>query len=128
MSLTAKILAFYFLLGSLFPKTDFGQLAHISQMINHYEQHRISAQQAGTSFSLLLFLQQHFLDPSSHEHGDDTHNQLPLKHFHGLINYFLESAEPALPFSPQYASNTLFAQKEAILSGFLTHLFRPPLG
>ncbi|HMQ48552.1 MAG TPA: hypothetical protein PKA00_17610 [Saprospiraceae bacterium] len=128
MSLIAKILAFYFLLGSLFPKTDFGQLAHVPQMLQHYQEHRMFALQTGTSCSLLQFLQQHFMDPASHEHSSDAHNQLPFKHFHGSINYVIASALIIPPPSLGQLSCDLPIAKEAILTGFIDNLFRPPLG
>jgi hypothetical protein len=87
VQLIAKILAFYFLLGSFFPKTDFGQLITLPDLYQHFQEHRQEAFSSGQDFSVWDFLQNHFLDTNSHE--DNRHNDLPLKSIQSVMTFYL---------------------------------------
>lgn len=49
----AYILAFYFLVGSLFPQTDFSQLVRLADTYAHFEEHRAEA--AATDLALSVW-------------------------------------------------------------------------
>ncbi|TXB61307.1 hypothetical protein [Phaeodactylibacter luteus] len=94
MKATAQILALYFLLGSILPGADFGQLSKVPQAIEHYQLHQQLASEAGEDISLGCFIVEHFWSPVNHDHGDGgrSHQDLPLKHIHSFdhiaIQYF----------------------------------------
>lgn len=69
-------MAVYFTLGSLFPATDFAQLAKVPNMWNHYTKHREMALQIGEEVGFVDFLRFHFYTPSEHQ-GEHDHDDLP---------------------------------------------------
>jgi hypothetical protein len=70
------IMAIYFALGSLFPVTDFAQLAKVPNMWEHYTQHRDMAVLEGKEAGFVDFLRLHFYSPSEHQ-GEHEHDDLP---------------------------------------------------
>ena len=118
----------YFVLGSLSPGTDFEQLWHVAGAVEHYKMHMEEAKERGEKFTFSKFIYEHYVDPDSHTHSDDTaHDDLPIQHFHAPINFaiqgkpFLESnaliltMEQPIEFVPTYYS-FLFGEG----------LYRPP--
>ena len=80
LKLTANILAFYLLLGSFIPRTDFSQLLKLKDLQEHYQLHQLEAKLAGIEFTLQEFLYDHFIQPDGHEHeGEEDHESLPMK-------------------------------------------------
>ena len=79
MKLTANILAFYLLLGSFLPRTDFSQLLKLKDLQEHYQLHQLEAKLAGVAFTLQEFLYDHFIQPDGHDHeGENDHEGLPM--------------------------------------------------
>ncbi|MDH3652335.1 MAG: hypothetical protein OEQ53_21780, partial [Saprospiraceae bacterium] len=55
-----RLLALYFLLGSLFPQTDFAQLLHLPEALHHFQQHLNEARSTETPFSIWTFIRDHY--------------------------------------------------------------------
>lgn len=129
MKAAAQILAFYFLLGSLFPGTDFSQLSKLCKLLEHFELHQQTAAQQGQALSFASFLLDHFSGEASHEHDDagQSHQELPLQ----SIQYFpmvLPKHSSLLALLPHKPATTLFiAEEDAMPSGFCSTIFRPPV-
>lgn len=129
MKAAAQILAFYFLLGSLFPGTDFSQLSKLCKLLEHFELHLQTATQQGQALRFSAFLLDHFSGEASHEHGDagQSHQELPLQ----SIQYFpmvLPEHSLLLALSPYKPTTALYVSEEdAMPSGFRGSIFRPPV-
>ncbi len=77
----AIILAFWLLLGSLFPKTDMEELCKVPILIKHY-----ISEHANLSF--LTYLQLHYNDSKTHTDDNKEHEQLPLQtHSNLCVNF-----------------------------------------
>lgn len=83
---------FYFFLGSLFPRTDFAQFWHTASAVEHFKLHQAEAIDRGDRFTLAMFIYEHYVDPDSHTHSDDSaHEDLPNQHFHAPLNFAIQS-------------------------------------
>jgi hypothetical protein len=127
MKAISKILAFYFLLGSLFPGTDFSQWSKLYVLLEHFEEHGAEAAAQGEALSFPVFLLDHFLAADRHDHPDGSHQDLPLQ----SIQYFplvLSESEPLLTALPVLPHAALFVAEECSLhSGYFGAVFRPPI-
>jgi hypothetical protein len=129
MKAAAQILAFYFLLGSLFPGTDFSQLSKLCKLLEHFELHQQAAAQQRQTLTFTTFLLDHFNGDASHEHGDagQSHQELPLQ----SLQYFpmvLPEHSSMLALTPHKPTTSLFiAEEDAMPSGFRGSIFRPPV-
>lgn len=130
MKLATQILAFYFLLGSLLPGTDFSQLKKAPAIWKHYQLHRQLAAEAGHEASFSGFLSSHFLTPGSHQHNDggQSHEDLPLKSVH-VLSPVLPSGSIPFPLRPLPVFYNPAAAHGGPFSGALyAHaVFRPPI-
>ena len=79
------IFAGYFLFGSLFPYNKVGELAKLSSLLDHYQQHKTN-DEAGTNF--LKFLWMHYTMGSQHDSAGN-HTNLPFHHFSADFAFFL---------------------------------------
>lgn len=129
MKTIAKILALYFLLGSLLPGSDFSQLKAAAAIWEHFQLHQEIAARSGQKASLASFLAAHFWDINSHTHNDggQSHQDLPLKSIHLFsqaptsgISLHLDS--PAAALSRVIAHYCFFAGAAHAVA-----IFRPPI-
>jgi len=89
MKLLTYILLLHFIIGACIPKSDFSQLAKISNLLEHYEIHQKEALRMNVSISFMGFMYVHFFSDQEHEHSDKSaHNKLPLKSFNSLLILF----------------------------------------
>ena len=127
MKAAAQILAFYFLLGSLFPGTDFSQLSKLGKLLEHFELHQQEAAATSETLAFSTFLLDHFWGQHRHDHHDDSHQELPLQ----SIQHFplvLPAHHPVLASGPeQPVAALVIAIKEVRPSGFCGAVFRPPV-
>lgn len=129
MKLTALMLAFYMLVGGLLPRSDFSQLLHAQDLLNHYDLHVIEAVQEGKTFTVQDFLWVHFIQPDGHEHSSDhdAHHNLPG--YSCNTSFLMLALE--LPIIQDYfkikiADLPNFFHNSLFLKGFLSTLFHPP--
>lgn len=104
MKIITFILAIYMLIGSLIPKTDFSQLLHLKDMMEHYTLHQEEATVAGNAFGLIDFIYIHFINPDAHELDDHEKNhdeQLPFQIFNTLFDFFYFSNSQILLLGSQ---------------------------
>ena len=128
MKITALFLAFYIFLSGLIPRSDLSQLAHIPDLISHYQLHQKEASELGNVFSFWDFLVIHFINPDDHlEDGKEEHHNLPFQSFHHLV-IFIFSTFDQLHFNSKVpvANDEKDFQNVFYLSGFLTAVFHPP--
>ena len=79
MKTIALLLAWYFLMGSLLPRTDFSQLWRLDDLRSHYHEHVAAAEAIGETVSFTRFFYEHFINPDEHEQDHHTdHAGLPL--------------------------------------------------
>ncbi len=128
MQLLAKILAFYFLIGSAFPQTDFGQLSKMANLWEHYQVHLAEAEETGEQLSIKDFLALHFFDSDDHSHPlENDHQELPFQSISLFVSFIFEGISlpemsPIVSFSP-----ALPMPQDLFSSGFLKRIFQPPI-
>lgn len=128
MKITPLILAAYLLLGSLFPRTDFSQLARLASMGQHYRLHLEEARQGGSEMSFGDFWIMHYFEPALHqgEHEQDHHN-LPLQSiFSFVIHNFCQAIQRPVVRSQPFVYNRPAFENRLHLTGFPTPVFIPP--
>lgn len=112
----------------MMPRSDFNQLFHLSELLEHYSLHKEIAEAEQSQMSVISFLYIHFVVGDDHTHDDHQgHNNLPFQSFSAAINYFLQ------PASIAYVSNdSVFVQQSFLkIYGFYKRdmfcdIFRPP--
>lgn len=119
----ALFMAFYFMFGSLLPRTDFSQLWQLDELVEHYQMHKAEARP-------LMFLWAHLTNPDGHEHPghSDEHQQLPLQSvgdgFSGLIDVVcIES--PIFP--PSWRSALALNPQVLVSADYFPRIFQPPV-
>ena len=128
MKLTAQILAIYMFFGSLIPNSDFSQLAHIPDLIDHYELHLEETASLNIDFSFFEFLKIHFISPNDHQHeGTDGHKNCPFQSFCSSLTFvFSISSINFSEVTPPFTSRKLFYENAFYLNGFVTTEIPPP--
>lgn len=118
------------LLGSFIPRTDFSQLLHLADMVEHYKLHQEEAQLAGLDFGIVDFMYIHFINPDEHhDEAHDHHEQLPFYTFSSIdLDYFRQIN---FLIQPQQIPTTLISKHSfyyhcLYTEGFLQLLMRPP--
>ena len=115
-------------LGSLIPNSDFSQLKHIPDMIEHYELHIQETTQLNIDFSFWTFLKIHFVNPNGHVHeGNDSHKNCPFQSFCSPLTFVftasnLFSSEGIAPVSLEILSY----ENAFYLNGFVSTEIQPP--
>lgn len=128
MKIIPLILAFYMLLGSLIPKTDFSQLLHVSDLMEHYQLHKKRAVSQGQEFCVVEFVKAHVLSSENHEHGEsEDHENLPCQSPHVSVLLFsidvkFDNSDISFPT----VINELSFQNNFYLTGFIKSLIHPP--
>ncbi|MCB0619502.1 MAG: hypothetical protein KDC43_27895 [Saprospiraceae bacterium] len=129
MKSLAVFLALLFLVGSLFPRTDFSQLARIPVFLQHFSNHQQLARVEGTSESIVSFVVEHYVRGASHEHpgSGNPHQGLPLT----TISYGLTVILPGFSLQlrpPQHSPGLVFPSAQTLKSSDeLRSVFRPPV-
>ncbi len=123
MRLLPLFLATYFLLGSLLPRTDFSQLTKVADLLGHYQEHQLEAEEA---LSFLDFLCMHFIHPDHHEETGHDHQNLPLKSIPAAIDLMINNL-----FLPHFSNtppkfNRITFLEHIFLSEFIFTIFIPP--
>ena len=129
MKLTALLLSFYMLIGSLIPRTDFSQLIHLGDLRAHYLEHQAEAASKNKSISFLDFCYIHFIDSSEHteDNHEEEHQQLPFQSLNSIVA--LKSHEGII--LPKTENEFSFPAISSYISpfylkGFLTTICQPP--
>lgn len=128
MKSIALFLAFYMLLGSFFPQSDFGQLAKVSNILEHYRQHKNEAQLNSEQLSFTSFLKVHFITPDEHHQiPGHEHEGLPL---HTVSHSSTFTLYPPALFSlaplPSAVTDHQFFYLHSVLGNFSATIFHPP--
>ena len=129
MKITALLLAFYMLLGSFIPRSDFSQLAHIGDLRAHYLQHQAEANLQNQSITFLEFLYIHFIDLTQHAEGDheEHHEELPFQSINLGISFLLTNMVlPVLVEIEPTLSPSILYQSPFYLVGFYPSTLQPP--
>ena len=129
MKITALLLAFYMLIGSFIPRTDFSQLVYLGDLKEHYLEHKAEAAEQNLSITLFEFLYQHFIDSNEHSDVDheEDHHQLPLQTMNSFINLMITSSFFLdFKWSTTTFLLTITYQSPFYLSGFLSNMVHPP--
>ena len=93
-------------MGSMMPGTDFGQLANVLFMVDHYKVHKAEANQLNQEFGITDFIYLHYISPDEHTHDFPVdHNNLPLKSVSSIVSMLGPSTgnvdvEPAYDIIP----------------------------
>ena len=78
------------LLGSLIPRMSLKQVAHLPELLTHYEQHQ---REEGCDLSFWAFLLEHYvLDSDHHKTPTHSHNRLPV----------FDGGSPTYDFTPTF--------------------------
>ncbi|MEZ5040470.1 MAG: hypothetical protein R2828_11270 [Saprospiraceae bacterium] len=128
MKITAKFLAIYIFIGSLLPGSDYGQLLHVKDLLQHVQVHKLEGTQLGQAFSWNHFIYDHFINPDHHQHSKETdHSEMPFHTIHDTIVVWVsslsqpeETSSAVIIFQPQYFHNPFH------LTGFHRTLIEPP--
>ncbi len=124
----ARILAVYFIVGSLFPHTDFAQLQHIPIVGDHFRLHINDAILSGEDYNLLEFLWAHFIEADDHEHSDGTnHSDLPVRHFHQVIQLAFQPSSVVCNYLEDDKSQRIDFFTSKYTFQYLSILDRPPV-
>lgn len=129
MQLTSLFLAFYLLLGSCIPNSDYSQLGHLADLRAHYLEHQAEAAEQGDQLTFLEFLYLHFIDATHHADADheEDHQQLPLQSLNGAVSFVVSSfAFPTFEVKSSLFSTTTVYQNLFYLQGFQFSELRPP--
>lgn len=128
LKITSLVLAFYMLIGSFIPKTDFSQLLHLSDMVEHYQLHKKNAVAQGLNFCLVDFVKVHVLSSEQHEHDNtDDHKKLPCQSPHvSVLLFSIVVKFDILDVSFPTVLNELSFQNNFHLTGFIKSLIHPP--
>lgn len=83
----AKFFSIYFFLGSLIPGTNFSDLTHLPDLIDHFQLHVTEAAAVGETYSFVRFLDDHFINPDHHARDGHSreHQDLPLHSFSSAL-------------------------------------------
>ncbi|MFK7982988.1 MAG: hypothetical protein AB8G86_23615 [Saprospiraceae bacterium] len=129
MKIAALLLAFYMLIGSFIPRTDFSQLVYLGELKEHYQEHKAEAELQNLSITLFEFLYQHFIDSNQHadvDHEED-HHQLPLQTMNGFVDLMIPTSFLLdFEWSTTIFLPTISYQSPFYLSGFLSNMVHPP--
>ena len=115
----------YFLLGSIFPNTDFSQVGSIVDLFKHYQEHKLELQDPSLSF--FTFFKMHFIQPESHDHPDqDHHEDLPFHQISTSIDLISISTMLAVVDPDSKIQSDNFIVKSLSSFDFLEQVYRPP--
>ena len=118
----AWFFAVYFLVGGLFPNTDFAQLWHTASAFQHYKFHKSEAEASEIKCTVWTFLKDHYINPDSHIHRDlGDHEQLPAKHLHHALDLIIQS----LKIDPVNVAVSKFRIHIGFLDNSYSCLFNP---
>jgi hypothetical protein len=124
----ANFFSIYFLLGSLIPGTNFSDLIHIPDMVDHYVLHVEEAALLDEDYSLLKFINDHFINPDEHKQSghEHEHQNLPLHHVSSTLLITGEYAIVEFPFSLAEL-NSQFCYIPVEAPGCDKAIFQPPI-
>jgi len=129
MKITALLLSFYMMLGSLIPRTDFSQLVYLGELKAHYLEHQEEAALEGVELSFVDFLCIHFIHTNEHSESDheEDHHQLPLKTINSSTSFIIDHLTLPNFNSPSRLSTQEIAYTSPFyLIGFLSTAIQPP--
>ena len=127
MKVFAMVMAVYFLFGSIFPRTDFSQLAKVPNVFKHYECHVAESIAKGETPSFSGFLMDHFFGSLDEDHKDPSHHQLPLKSMGLDFQFVLSKPIPFRVKAPVIKSEKHFYTRSLQGKDFSDSFFQPPI-
>ena len=129
MKSVTYLLIFYFALGALMPRCDFGQLSKVNNLFQHYSLHRQSVATEGQELSFFDFLYVHFVEGNQHQHGNPgEHQNLPMHNISSSMTLYHHSTDLVFQKRPVTVTRTdLPLYQNTILAGVRTEIFHPPL-
>ena len=128
MKIIALFLAAYIFAGSLFPQTDFSQMAKMSNVVKHFRLHQTETAAVGGRLSYADFFRIHFLQPDHHlKQADHSHEELPL-HSISTSHPFIPFYYPTLvkPAIKKWAPISCFFYFDWLVRDFSSSHFNPP--
>lgn len=127
MKLLLYILLLQISAGALMPMNDYGQLAKLKFLVEHYNLHVEEARVDGTEFDVIDFIYLHYISPDSHTHKNPVdHNQLPLKKIGAAQHLILNTLNDFYLWVPGITMHSLVydCQDKGRIS--LPQIFHPP--
>lgn len=116
------------LIGSFIPKTDFSQLLHVADMLEHYQLHKNEAVAQGQDFCIVDFIKAHVLPSEEHDHDDtEDHENVPCQSPHvSVLLFSMDAKFDNSDISFPTVLNELSFQNNFYLTGFIKSLIQPP--
>lgn len=124
----ANFFSVYFLLGSLIPGTNFSDLTHIPDLVDHYALHMAEAALLNEDYSLLKFINDHFVNPDEHTQNghEQDHQNLPLHNISSIVFITSEFSMVEIPVL-HTELNVQFCYIPAKAFGCDKAIFQPPI-
>lgn len=122
-------MAFYMLVGSFFPRTDFSQLVKLANIMEHYGQHQADQRFGDAQLSLVQFLEIHFVTPDEHQQfPGHEHGDLPF-HTVNTLQHYTADTFPGLPRFEWVSTRIVhqFFYAALSFSNFSDGIFHPPV-
>ena len=124
----AKFFSFYFLFGSLIPGTNFSDLVHIPDLLDHYQLHVEESAKLCEAYTLVRFINDHFINPDKHtqKDHDQDHKNLPLHNVASNLLFSSEYSMTQIIFS-NFEPNIQFLYILTTAPGCEKGIFQPPI-
>jgi len=120
----------YLFVGSLFPGMDFGQLAKLGNVLEHYTKHRAEGPPSVSAVaSFVDFIWTHFIKPAAHDgqHPGNDHQELPFQSISSASIFAIcYSCRPAETHKPALAEDIAFHYAGLLPSEVAHSFFHPP--
>jgi hypothetical protein len=121
------LLSFYFIIGSLFPKSDFSQINRFVSLYDHYQDHLQTAHICDQKISFYQFIWMHFFDIGEHSDKDPAHENLPLQTINSSSAISSSYDIFILQLNGISASLSQFKFHAPLSTDFIQNIFQPPV-
>lgn len=129
MKLIAKILAFYFFLGSIFPNTDFSQLAKVFNLCEHFVEHKQENKtDDGFTISVVSFLADHYSQCETHRHSSgNDHQNLPLQQLNPSADFVFNKIPLTKNIELHNSGSKIHFTNNQFSRDYHQSIFQPPV-
>jgi hypothetical protein len=121
----ALALGVLFFVGSLFPRVNTEQAAHLPELMAHYHEHQ---REEGCELSFWAFLVEHYvLDSHHHKAPNHSHSRLPALDNNASTYDFTQLLRLVYePFVTELSSSAVFQIRCMVSRHVFTALLQPP--